>query len=82
LFPDVPSCNDEDFHEEGMVEVLPSHFHHLEERDSYLPLDSYTLPAFQCKRTAEEQVKSSFFSLCWTKDTAVIVALNLESFPL
>jgi hypothetical protein len=24
LFPNVPSCNDENFHEEGMIEVVSS----------------------------------------------------------
>jgi hypothetical protein len=63
LFPDMPSCNDEYFHEEMMVEILPSKLHHLKERGIQLPLDSYGLPAFQGKGTAEKKVKSSFFSL-------------------
>jgi len=81
LFPDVPCCNDENFHEVSATEVLPSQFHHLEERDSHLPLDSNRLPAIQSKRTAKKQVEGGFFSLSWAQDTIVVVTFKLVSFP-
>jgi hypothetical protein len=46
LFPNVPSSNDENFHEEGVIEVIFSQFHHPEERNIHLPLNSNPPPTF------------------------------------
>ena len=77
LLPDVPSCYDEDFHEKIVLKLLFSQFYHLKERCSNLPLDTKLLPTGSCKRTTEEEMKSSFFSLSIANDTVVVIPLNL-----
>jgi len=56
LLPDMPSCYDEDFHEEIMVEVLFSQIYHVKEWSSSLPLNANLLPTGSCKGTAKEKM--------------------------
>jgi hypothetical protein len=44
LFPDLPGCNDENFHEEIVNKILFCQLKHLEERGAKLPLDANQLP--------------------------------------
>jgi hypothetical protein len=63
FFPDLPSTNNEDFHEKIKVEWLPHLFHHEMKLEIKSPEDAQMLPTPSTKRAGEEKVEGGFFTL-------------------
>ncbi|TVU13322.1 hypothetical protein EJB05_40370, partial [Eragrostis curvula] len=63
LFPDMPRCHDENFHEEGLVEFFFSVLDHLEEFQGCLPVDVQDAPASNTELTLKEEVECCFLNI-------------------
>lgn len=75
LFPNLPCSNDEDFHKEGILKLLLSMGHHLEEEvHGRIPLNAEVLPAGLTKRTTKEKMKGCFLHTVIAKNTIVVVS--------
>jgi hypothetical protein len=76
FFPDLPSPNNEYFHEEFRVEWFPHFFHHEVKLEIKSLWDTQMLPAPSTKRAREEEVEGGFFTLGRAEDTIVIIILE------
>uniref|UniRef100_A0A0A9FT77 Uncharacterized protein n=1 Tax=Arundo donax TaxID=35708 RepID=A0A0A9FT77_ARUDO len=75
LFPDIPGCYDEYFHEESQMPISFCLLHHAKELKTVVPMYIKIVPYSDTELVAEEQMKGCFLPVASTKDTVVVVVL-------
>jgi hypothetical protein len=59
----LSGANDEEFHEEGIRQMLLALNYHLEETRSKIPMDANVLPTCLTKGATEEKMESRLFHI-------------------
>uniref|UniRef100_A0A0A9ERN8 Uncharacterized protein n=1 Tax=Arundo donax TaxID=35708 RepID=A0A0A9ERN8_ARUDO len=75
LFPDIPGCYNEYFHEEIHMPISFFLLHHAKELKTVIPMYIKVVPYSDAELTTEEQMKCCFFPVASTKDIVVVVVL-------